>query len=196
MHTTEDDMGDHDTESGLAARRLPQQVPPVHDELADPLPRPTVPATARWVERPRPRVLAALLLVASLAAAVTCLVLALRTQSTESVVGLVFSALLAVLCRGAMMSSGLMTVELKGSLLTVRHDGYVDRFDLAGHVQLVELVGDPDRSSWRLRLETADGRVVELTRRQVDAREMHGIVEFYQSLAERKRRERERRNRI
>lgn len=180
------------------APAIPAQAPPAHEELVTSAPaevtRPDIPQTAHWVESARPRVVAGTLLAASVAGAVACLVLTITTQSVGAVVGLVMSAFLAVLCRGAMMSAGLATVDLKGSMLTVRQNGYVDTFDLAGPVQLVELAGRPQRRDWRLHLETADGRVVELDGHQVDSARLHTIVEYYRAIASRERRERKRRN--
>lgn len=179
------------------APTIPRQVEPRHEDLVPPAPpRPDgIPDTAHYVEKAKPRVVAGTLLVVSLAAAVTALVYTITTQSVEAVVALVFSAFLAVICRGAMMSSGLAIVDLKGSMLKVQHAGHLDTFDLAGAGQLVELVGTPGRRDWRLRLETADGRIVELAEGQVDSGEMHRTVEYYRTLATARRRDRDRRHR-
>ncbi|HET7684615.1 MAG TPA: hypothetical protein VFK34_13210 [Marmoricola sp.] len=178
---------------------IPTQAAPLHEELLDLVeesPGPSIPLTGHWVESAKPRVVAGVLLAVCVAGAATSLVLTVTTQSVGAVVGLVMSAFFAVLCRGAMMSAGLATVDLKGSILTVRHQGYVDRFDLAGPIQLVELVSVPQRRDWRLRLESPDGRLVELGGHQVDPVEMHRIVEYYRAIATRERRERERRNNL
>ncbi|HET9498994.1 MAG TPA: hypothetical protein VFO98_01910 [Marmoricola sp.] len=183
-----------------ATPSIPRQPPPAHEALA---PEPDVPAVpagppipsqGHWVEGAGPRMLASLMLAVCLAGALVCLFLAVATESVQAVVGLVVCAFFAVLCRGAMMSAGLVTVDLKGSMLTVHHDGYLDTFDLAGPLQLVEQVGMPGRRGWQLRLETADGRVVELGGHQVDAVELHRIVEHYRAMATRERRARERRD--
>lgn len=180
------------------APAIPRQADPAHEDLEREEPVPgaeNIPAEAHWVEKPKPRLVAGVLLVLSLVGTVTALVFTITTQSVEAIAALVFFAFLAVLCRGAMMSSGLVSAHLKGSLLKVHHHGFVDTFDLAGPVQLVELVGSPGHRDWRLRLETPDGRVVELQDGQVDAREMQRIAEYYRAVGNRRRRERERRNR-
>jgi hypothetical protein len=60
-------------------------------------------------------------------------------------------------------------------------------------VHLVQLIGTPDQPTWRLRLEAVDGRVVEVGPQHVDAPELHRIVEYYRAIAERDKRDRERR---
>jgi hypothetical protein len=179
---------------------IPEQVEPGHDDLVDDVEVvvPTVSATpipdsAHWAEHARPRLVAGTLLVASLAGVITFLVLTITTQSAGAIAGLAACAIVAVIFRGALMSSGVTTVDLKGSVLRIRKGGLLDVVNLADPVHLVELVGTPDQPTWRLRLEAVDGRVVELGPQQVDAAEMHRIVEYYRAIAERDKRDRERR---
>ncbi len=180
--------------------QIPAQVEPDHDELDEletavpaVAPRNPIPDTAHWSEKAKPRLVAGALLVASLAGVIVCLVLTITTQSVGAIAGLVGSAFVAVIFRGALMGTGITTVDLKGSILRVRCGGVLDIVNLADPVHLVELIGTPGQPDWRLRLEAVDGRVVELGPQQVDPREMHRIVEYYRAIAERDQRERERR---
>jgi len=176
---------------------IPAQPEPTHDEfdLVVPVtaPHTPIPDNAHWAERQRPRVVAGALLVLALAGVVTFLVLTITTQSTTSIVGLVASAFVAVVFRGALMSAGLTTVDLQGSVLRIRNGGVLDVVNLSDPVHLVELVGTPDQPSWRLRLETVDGRLIELGPQQVDATELHRAVEYYRAIANREKWDRERR---
>jgi len=175
---------------------IPPQAEPDHDEIdivAEAVPRADVPDAAHWAEKARPRIVAGTLLLVALAGVVTFLVLTITTQSVGAIAGLVASAVVAVIFRGALMSSGVTTVDLKGSVMRIRKGGVLDVVDLADPVHLVGLVGTPGESTWRLRLEAVDGRTIELGPTHVDAAELHRTVEYYRAIAERKRSERERR---
>lgn len=186
-------------DDGTAA--IPAQVDPGHDDLAHDdleIVAPTVsqtpiPDSAHWAEHARPRLFAGVVLVAALAGVITFLVLTITTKSAGAIAGLAGCAIVAVIFRGALMSSGVTTVDLKGSVLRIRNGGVLDVVNLADPVHLVALVGTPDQPSWRLRLAAVDGRVVELGPQQVDPAEMHRIVEYYRAVAERDKRDRERR---
>jgi hypothetical protein len=182
---------------GEATAVVPPQPEPEHDEIEIPVPRPSfanpIPDTAHWAEKAKPRMVAGTLLVLALAGLLTSLVLTITTQSAGAIVGLAASALVAVIFRGALMGSGIMTVDVKGSNLRIRQGGVVDVINLADPVHLVELVGSPDQPTWRLLLETVDGRTIELGPKQVDAPEMHRIVEYYRAIAQRNKEDRERR---
>ena len=132
-------------------------------------------------------------LFAALAGVIVFLVLTITTQSMGAIAGLVACAFVAVIFRGALMGSAITTVDLKGSVMRIRRGGVLDIVNLADPVHLVELIGTPDQASWRLRLEAVDGRVVELGPQHVDPPEVHRIVEYYRAIAERDRRDRERR---
>jgi len=180
--------------------QIPQQIEPEHDEIDDLelaapalAPRSPIPDTAHWAETAKPRLVAGVVLVAALAGVIVSLVLTITTQSVGAIAGLVGSAFVAVIFRGALMGSAITVVDLKGSILRVRKGGVLDVVNLADPVHLVELVGTPDQPTWRLRLEAVDGRTVELGPKQVDPGEMHRIVEYYRAVAERDQRERERR---
>lgn len=176
---------------------IPAQPEPTHDELdlLAPVraPHTPIPDNAHWAERRRPRLVAGTLLVVALAGVVTFLVLTITTQSTPAIVGLVASAFVAVVFRGALMGAPITTVDLQGSVLRIRTGGVLDIVNLTDPVHLVELVGTPDQPSWRLRLEAVDGRVIELGPQQVDAAELHRAVEYYRAIANREKWDRERR---
>jgi hypothetical protein len=175
---------------------IPAQAEPAHDEIdfvPEIVPHAQIPDAAHWADKARPRLVAGTLLVAALAGVVTFLVLTITTQSVPAIAGLAASAIVAVIFRGALMSSGINTVDLKGSVMRIRKDGVLDVVDLADPVHLVEVVGAPEQPSWRLRLEAVDGRTIEIGPTQVDAPELHRIVEYYRAVADRSRRDRERR---
>jgi hypothetical protein len=183
------------------AARIPTQAEPEHDEFEADEPElviPTItehpiPATAHWAEKARPRMVAGTILLLALAGVLTFLVIAIVTQSVAAIAGLVACAFVAVVFRGALMSTGVTTVDLKGSIMRIRKRGVLDIINLADPVHLVELVGTPDQSSWRLVVEAVDGRTVEIGPSEVDAVEVHRIVEYYRQIATRDKRDRERR---
>jgi hypothetical protein len=179
-----------------AAASIPEQLEPEHDDLD--VVFPTVSTTpiiesAHWAEKARPRVVAGSLLVLALVGVLVSLVLTITTQSVGAIAGLATCAIIAVIFRGALMGSGITTVDLKGSILRIRKGGQLDIVNLADPVHLVELDGTPGQPSWRLRLEAVDGRVVELGPQQVDPAELHRVVEYYRVIADRAQRDRERR---
>src|SRR3954447_26641882 len=183
---------------GAAEPVIPAQLLPDHDDDEPEIVVPVVsehpiPDTAHWAERARPRMLAGGVLLASLAGVIGFLALAIITQSIGAIAGLVASAVVAVIFRGALMGSGVTIVDLKGSVLRVRKGGVLDIVNLADPTHRVELVGTPDQAAWRVLMEAVDGHVVELGPHQVDATEMHRIVTYYRAIAERERIERERR---
>jgi hypothetical protein len=176
---------------------IPQQAEPEHDEFVPVAPpvrsSAPIPESAHWAEKARPRMIAGVMLVAALLGVIVSLVLTITTQSVGAIVALAACAIVAVIFRGALMGAGIMTVDLKGSILRVRNGGIVDIVNLADPVHLVELIGTPDQPSWRLRLEAIDGRTVEIGPNHVDAAELHRIVEYYRAVAARDKREREHR---
>ena len=122
--------------------QIPQQVEPEHDELAPAAPslapRNPIPDTAHWTETAKPRLVAGFVLFAALAGVIVSLVLTITTQSVGAIAGLVGSAFVAVIFRGALMGSALTTVDLKGSILRVRSGGVLDVVNLADPVHLVQ----------------------------------------------------------
>ena len=166
------------------------------DEVAIAVPTPSahpIPDVAHWSEKAAPRFLAGTVLLLSLGGVIGFLVATILTQSVVSIAGLAACAFVAVVFRGALMSSGVTTVDLKGSIMRVRKGGVLDIVNLADPVHLVELLGTPDQPSWRLHLEAIDGRTIEIGPSEVDAAEVHRIVQYYRAIAERDRRDRERR---
>lgn len=182
------------------APQIPAQAEPEHDDDLDDLAivvpsavSHPIPDTAHWAEKAAPRLLAGTFLIAALAGMAAFLVVAVLTQSLVAIAGLAACAIVAVIFRGALISTGVTTVDLKGSIMRIRKGGVLDIINLADPVHLVELVGTPDQSSWRLVVEAVDGRTVEIGPREVDAVEVHRIVEYYREIATRDKRERERR---
>lgn len=181
---------------GTEPGAIPAQVEPEHDEVpvvVPETPADPIPATAHWAEKAAPRLLAGSILLAALAGTIGFLVLAITSQSVAAIVGLAACALVAVIFRGALMSSGITTVDLKGSIMRIRKAGVLDVVNLADPVHRVELIGSPDQAGWRLHLEAVDGRIIELGPKEVDPVEVHRIVQHYRRIAERERRDRERR---
>lgn len=175
---------------------IPHQSEPEEDDLpvvAARVSQDPIPDTAEWKEKAGSRVLAGVVLLAAMAGVVAFLVVAIVTQSIVAIAGLAACALVAVIFRGALMGSGVTSVELKGSVMRIRKGGVLDVVNLADPVHLVELVGKPGEPGWRLRLEAVDGRAIELGPREVDAAEVHRVVEYYRAIADRDRRERHRR---
>lgn len=178
------------------AAQIPAQAEPEHDDVPVIVPRvftDPIPDTAHWAEKAAPRLVAGTILLLALGGMIAFLVLAIVSQSTTSIVGLAACALVAVVFRGALMGSGITTVDLKGSVMRIRKGGVLDVVNLADPVHLVQLIGTPDQPTWRLHLEAIDGRIVELGPKEVDPAEVHRIVEYYRAVAERDRRDRQRR---
>ena len=194
-----------DTPSWLGPNRdsapmtIPEQIEPDHDDLDDldiavpAVPQNPIIEAGHWAEKAKNRIAAGSLLVLSLVGLLVSLVLTITTQSAGAIAALAACAIVAVIFRGALMGAGITTVDLKGSILRVRKGGQLDIVNLADPVHLIELVGTPGQPTWRLRLEAVDGRVVELGPQQVDAVELHRVVEYYRAVADRTRRDKERR---
>lgn len=102
--------------------------------------------------------------------------LSAHQHTPDSFAVLVGSAVAAALTWNALGSSTPTTVTLAGSVLHVRRGSSDNYFDLANPRTRFRVIGDPDRPSWRLRLENPDGRTVELHRNQVDAATVHALV--------------------
>jgi hypothetical protein len=183
-----------------ATASIPEQIEPEHDILDDPIeeaaPAPShshIPEEGHWAEKAKPRIVAGTFLVLALLGTLVSLVLTIVTQSVGAIAALAACAFVAVIFRGALMGSGITTVDLKGSVMRIRKGGRLDIFNLTDPVHVVDLIGTPDQSTWRLRLEAVDGRIIELGPQQVDAPEVHRIVEYYRAIADRARREKENR---
>lgn len=197
--------GEHfDTPSWIGSNRpwqpyeqtVPAQAAPAHESM--PVPVATdrdsaVISEGHWVEHAPPRLVAGTFLVAAILGLIGALVASVITQSPVAIGVTVTCAVIAVVFRGALISSGVRTVELKSGRLTVSQDGHQELFNLTDPAHLIELTGRPTDSDWRLRLETLDGRIVELTRAHVNPSELHPAVVHYRRIADRERTDRERR---
>ncbi len=176
-----------------AAPQVPVQAEPIHEQMHVYAPTPSadpVPETAHWVEHRKPRVFVGVLLTAALLGAITSLVFTVLNQSVVAVAGLVLCAIIAVIFRGALMSSGLTTVDLKSSTLKVRFDGEQSIFNLADPTTRIEMSGTPGSSDWKVLLESVDHRELTLTAAHVNPTEFQRIVTHYREVAERERRDR------
>lgn len=184
------------------APRVPAQATPAHDTLhpsghpsghpsAPPRASANIPDTAHWVERRRPRRVVGALLVVSLLATLGFLVAAIITQATAMIVALAAAGFLTVLFRATLMSTGVTTTDLKGTVLKVRTGGTLKIFRLDDPDHAIEIVDTPGSPRWKVVLQAPDGSVVTLDASHVNADEMHPIAEYYRSVSER---ERERRN--
>ncbi len=143
-----------------------------------------IPVRAEWTEKRRGRWLADLLLAVLVLGTLGCLGMTIATRSPIWAIGLVLSAFVAVVVRGTMIGTPRSVVRLEGSNLTIQRGSHVALFNLADTARLVETVGTPDDSRWRLRLETPTGRVVELGPHHVDADVMHHAVIYHRTRPE------------
>lgn len=169
---------------------VPPQVQPVHDTLhpyAPVRPADPIPDSAHWVEHRRPRFVIGTLLTLSLLGAIACLVVAIITQATAAIVGLAVCGFLAVVFRATLLSQGVRTTDLKGSTLKIRTGGDLQIFRLDDPDHIIQVVGEPGASGWKVVLEAPDGRIVELTAAHVDPAEMHPIAKHYHAVAETER---------
>lgn len=173
---------------------VPAQVTPRHDDLLPEVPRPAgLREEAHWTEHTTPRLFAGAVLVSATIGVGITLFFTIATQSPAALIGLAIAAVIAIIFRGTMMSSGTATVDLKGSTLTVHRDGVTDKFNLKDPYQQIEAVGTPDSRSWRLRLTTYDGRLVELAPGGVNPAELMPMVDYYRAVAEREQENHKRR---
>lgn len=174
---------------------IPAQAEPVHDYSRAPTPLldGAILSEGHWVEHAPPRRVAGTLLIVSILGLIGALVATVITQSPVAIGAAVACAVVVVAFRVALMSSGVRTVELKNGRLTVSQDGLKDIINLSDPAHLVELVGSPTDALWRLRLETIDGRLIELTPLHVNPTELHPAVAHFRSIADRERADRERR---
>lgn len=169
---------------------VPTQTQPGHDDLHPFAPAPAsdaVPESAHWIEHRRPRLVVGILLTLSLLGGIGFLVTAIITQEVAAIIGLAACGFLAVIFRATLLSKGVTTTDLKGAILTVRMDGELRIFKLDDPDHIIQIVGQPGSSGWKLILEAPDGRIVELDASHVNAHEMHPIAEYYRAVAERER---------
>lgn len=159
---------------------LPAQPSPRHEQLDSPSGPPPV---AHWAEHTRSRYVAGVVLALGIAGFVACLAVTIVTRSVPAAIALGACLVGVIVIRAAMMSADRTTVDLRGSLLTVAHDGAVHTIDLASNVRIIETRGEPDSSAWRLLAETADGQVLQLGPREVDAAVIEAALRYYREVA-------------
>lgn len=190
------------TPSWLGERSSGHVVPPqptgdyeetIPEQRIPPPPAVSIVSDATWVEKRGSRSVSGTFLVAAVAATAYFAYEAVTARTTVMMIALALSAFVTIVIRLGMMSSQLTTVVLKGSQLTVSRGGLHDSFVLTDPMHMIDLVGSPTDASWRARLETVDGRVVELRPNQVDAPALHEAIRYYQNIADQVRRDRENR---
>ncbi|HEY6933149.1 MAG TPA: hypothetical protein VI452_07090 [Marmoricola sp.] len=161
---------------------IPQQAAPVHDNAAT-MARTGIPREARWKARHKVRTFFALLMVPLLAAAVGGGYYAWSIGSMEYIPVAAIPALVVVGIWGAMINTPPVVTTLKGSRVSVRHDGTTDEFDLANPDQAVETPRDARDPKWRVTLERVDGSQLVLTRKHVPPADFMKIVQLYRRIA-------------
>lgn len=175
-----------DIEASRKRIELPKQAGPVHENaphLADSGRPPELPAAAHWSERARSQHVAGVVLALTSVGFLACLGVTIVTRSVPAAVALGCCLLGVIVIRTAMMSADRTTVDLRGPLLTVEHDGAVHTIDLAGSYRIIETHGDPDSKKWRFLAETDDMQVLELGPREVDPRVIEAAVRYYREVA-------------
>jgi hypothetical protein len=180
--------------------RVPDQALPDHDRLEKPTKvaaevghAPDLLQEAHWSGRGSGRAVLGLLLVLACLGTLGALALTIRTPEADNASLLAICALAAVGLFAIMATTRPMVVDLKGSVLTVRHHDTVDSFDLADPFQPVQVRGALGSPSWSLALGTIDGGTVVVGSRTVKAAELHRVVVYYRTRANRMRRDRDQR---
>lgn len=172
---------------------IPQQPLPTHDEPRERAREqaqgrahrsgPAIPHEARWKAKHKLRTTFGLLLVPFLAAAVAGGYYAWSIDSMEYIPVAAIPVVIIVGIWGAMMTTSPRVTTLKGSRITVRHDGIVDEFDLANPDQAIETSRDASDPRWKVTLERVDGSQLVLTRKHVPAGEFMTILQHYRRIA-------------
>ncbi|HEU4566504.1 MAG TPA: hypothetical protein VFR99_00625, partial [Marmoricola sp.] len=168
---------------------IPHQPAPVHDQprsLTHTRSRHTsaeIPHEARWKAKHKLRTTLGLLLVPFLAAAVGGGYYAWSIGSMEYIPVAAIPALAIIGIWGAMVNTTPPVTTLKGSKISVRHDGRVDEFDLANPDQAIETTRDPSNPRWKVTLERIDGSQLVLTRKHVPPAEFMTILQHYRTIA-------------
>jgi hypothetical protein len=148
---------------------------------------------ARWRTPRSGRAAIGLLLVAVVLAAFAIGSGLLDQQSTPTL-ALALTCLLAASGLYAILVATTPTVvQLDEAVLTVRHHGRTDRFELNRPYQDVRVSGQPGTAKWLLCLGCPDGRTVVLTGSMVDSQRLAPVVSYAQEYAQRGRDAREER---
>jgi hypothetical protein len=156
--------------------QLPVQAEPVHERI---VPRPdNVPEKGRWVARHRTRTVLGLVMLALLAgtAAAGWYVATHDRQDLLPYFGI--PAVLLVGLWAIMINSTPTKLELKGSLLTVRHHGRRDVFDLADSGTSMSATPTGEHP-WSVQLECVDGSSIKLTERQFKAEALGPVFDHF-----------------
>jgi hypothetical protein len=168
---------------------IPQQPLPTHDEAREQAHArarqsgPAIPHEARWKAKHKLRTTFGLLLVPFLAAAAAGGYYAWSIDSMEYIPVAAIPVVIIAGIWGAMMSTSPRVTTLKGSKITVRHDGIVDEFDLANPDQAIETSRDASDPRWKVTLERVDGSQLVFTRKHVPAAEFMTILQHYRRIA-------------
>lgn len=170
---------------------LPAQSGPTHESVdrqaASERPA-DVPEVAHWAGHTRSRHVGAVVLALVALGSVACLALTIATRSVPAATALGCCLLGVIVIRAAMMSADRTTVDLRGPLLTVEHDGAVHTIDLSSSYRIIETRGEPGTKQWRFLAETDDAQVLVLGPRDVDAHTIQAALRHYREIANGKRR--------
>ncbi len=148
---------------------------------------------ARWRTPRSGRAAIGLLLVAVLLSAFAIGSGLLDQQSTPTLALALTCLLAASGLYAILVATSPTVVELDEAVLTVRHRGRTDRFELTRPYQDLRVSGQPGTAKWLLCLGTPDGRTVVLTGNMVDSQRLAPVVTYAQEYAERSREAREER---
>jgi hypothetical protein len=132
-----------------------------------------------WSQPAPGRLIGVLVVAVAGVAAGVGLALTVVQPSTGAVALLAVGTIVAVMTYGSLALASPTTVTLTGPVLEVRRGELHDVFDLAGPIRRLRTEGRPNRPNWRLRMETADGRLVELDPAQVDPMVITAAIERY-----------------
>ncbi|MET3960433.1 hypothetical protein ABIE44_000367 [Marmoricola sp. OAE513] len=159
----------------LSAQMLARLVTPAQPEI------PESDLHGTW-RQPKPRrIFGQALLALALVGAGVGLFLTLWVQTFDALAVLVAFTNIALMTYTALSVSTPTTVTLDGPVVSVRRGRETDDFDLTGPVRRIIETGRTNRPNWRVRLETADGKVVELGPTQIDPVLMHAAITRYRA---------------
>jgi len=176
------------------ATHIPEQTEPTHDTIERPAAKgPSIVESAHWVGSSTGRTAVGLIIIAGLMATLGAGVLTWRYQTGDAAVLLGICAAVTVGLWTVMAATKPMVVDLKGSMLTVRHHNTEDVFNLSDPFQVVELRGAPGSPSWSLALGRRDGSMLVVGSRTVRSTQLHPAVVHYRLKADQVRDDRDKR---
>jgi len=175
--------------------QIPAQSAPVHDQIAPALrsPRPDILESGSWKRSSPGRRVLGLLLLVSLAATVGLGMIAAETRSNDNLVNVIIAAMVTTALWATLATSKPMEVALQGPLLTVRHNGTQETFNLTNPFQRVEIRGALGSPTWTLVIGRENGTEVAIGSRTVPPAEMHPAVMHHRAKADSRRDDRNRR---